>query len=110
MRKLFLDDERTPEQVIGWMTNREPDLVHLYSEKDWSVVTSFYAFCDWVRANGVPDVVSFDHDLGGIKELTGFECAKWLKLYCRTTGVEYPKILIHTMNPVSGTRIRGVFI
>ena len=46
MKKLYLDDIRIP-QTEGW------DIVRNYED-----------FVAWIRLNGVPDEVSFDHDLG----------------------------------------------
>ena len=59
MAKLFLDDVRGP-----------PD-------SDWVVVRSFVEFVDHIERHGVPEMMSFDHDLGdGVP--TGMDCAKWL--------------------------------
>src|SRR5260370_23147301 len=79
MRKLFLDDTRPA-----------PD-------RSWDVVRSYDAFVHYIKQHGVPDLISFDHDLhwthyypeGGefaVQEIpyeryavkTGYDCAKWL--------------------------------
>lgn len=58
-RRLFLDDVRDP-----------PD-------DSWAVVRSYEEFVDYIETNGVPDLISFDHDLGdGVP--TGMDCAKFL--------------------------------
>lgn len=104
MTKLFLDDVRNP-----------PD-------SSWSVVRSYDEFVKFVLDNGVPDVVSFDHDLAidhypffeqspthtipydSYTEKTGYHAAQWL------VGQGYPKIVIvHTQNPVGAMNIINVF-
>ena len=58
MDKLFLDDLRTP-----------PD-------NTWDVVRSYDEAIEFVMTHGVPNVISFDHDLG--TEESGYDFAKWL--------------------------------
>jgi hypothetical protein len=79
MTKLYLDDIRKP-----------PD-------DTWIVVRNFNDFCKHIETHGLPDVVSFDHDLGHGQAYTkprgkriwipknqfteipnGYECAKWM--------------------------------
>ena len=60
-RRLFLDDERFPPE----------------DGNEWHIVRSVSEAIDWVRANGWPDFVGFDNDLGdGQRE--GWEFAQWL--------------------------------
>lgn len=70
MYNLFLDDERYPENVT-WIT------LH---EGPWVIVRSQPEFEAYVLEHGMPDVISFDNDLGppetGVGE--GYWCAKWL--------------------------------
>ena len=61
MKKLYLDDKR-----------KAPD-------KSWIVVRSFDEFRKYIDAHGLPDVVSFDHDLDDFGETPdGYDCAKWM--------------------------------
>jgi hypothetical protein len=46
MKKLYLDDIRTPKT------------------KGWDIVRSYDEFVKWIEENGLPDKLSFDHDLG----------------------------------------------
>ena len=77
MKKLYLDDERFPK-TDGW------EIVRTYEEN-----------LEWIKLNGVPDYVSFDHDLADIKydpkttkqsftyrEKSGLDAAKFLGQYC----------------------------
>jgi len=105
IRKLFLDDDR-----------RAPD-------GTWDVVRSFDAFVAYIEENGVPDVISFDHDLAfehhplaeespdaeripyeKYREKTGYDCARWLV----ESGYAIRGWRVHTMNPVGAKNIRFV--
>jgi hypothetical protein len=52
--KLFLDDFRKP-----------PD-----EDEGWYIVRSYQQFVDFIKRNGVPELISFDHDLGACEECT----------------------------------------
>lgn len=85
---LYLDDLRpTPEGF---------DRVYSYEE--------FVAF---ILQNGLPDFISFDHDLGEGK--SGFDCAKWLVGYCLDNDLKLPEFLVHSQNPVGKENIDGLF-
>lgn len=107
MRKLFLDD-----------TRNSPD-------NDWDVVRSYDEFVEYIETNGVPEIISFDHDLGEehyrhylnscysgcdipydqFEEKTGYDCAKWLvEVYKRLP--EFYRV--HSMNPVGALNIKFV--
>lgn len=110
--KLFLDDGRFPIDVIGWMKNRSPKYVDLYIQ-NWVVVKSYKQFTSYIELNGLPSIISFDHDIGYIennKEITGYDCAKWLKEYCNSNDLEYPEIICHSMNPVGCSNINSLFL
>ena len=94
MYKLYLDDLRVPIQSYPLMNN-----------SDWRIVRSYDEFVKTISSDGLPNIISFDHDLafehyrqsmydpdkhytnyytdGTFKEKTGFECAKWLVEYCQ---------------------------
>ena len=76
MKKLFLDDIRNP-----------PD-------SSWDVVRSYDEFVSYISLNGVPDFISFDHDLGDAVP-TGMDCAKWLV----ETERLLPNFAVHSANP-----------
>ena len=85
---LFLDDERVPARV-SW--------VSLPEGVDWTIVRNYEQFVDCVIRNGLPDFVTYDHDLAdqhysmtfeevkqssyedvinSYSEKTGYDCAK----------------------------------
>jgi hypothetical protein len=53
MRKLFLDDVRTVDVVYAQ-----------HEVSDFDVVRSYDEFVHYIQANGLPDFISFDNDLG----------------------------------------------
>ena len=128
MKKLFLDDVRVPEDCLSYMRHRLGSEVEIYSEI-WDIVRNYEDFIKYISTEGVPDIISFDHDLadehyspdmylsGGeynklydeFKEKTGNDCAKWLCEYCFTNGIPLPEYFIHSMNPVGTNNIINTF-
>lgn len=110
---LYLDDLRTPKVALD---GYEP----------FSVVRNYDQFVSHIQTHGVPDLISFDHDLADehmmdwhenqakgnqhisydtFKEKTGLDCIKWL---CDTimnekengNHVAMPAIRVHSANAV----------
>jgi hypothetical protein len=122
MTKLFLDDVRIPTDCLTYMQHRIGKKSEIYEEL-WEIVRNYDEFIDFISKNGVPDIVSFDHDLADehyspdmysgqetynklykeFKEKTGNDCAKWLCQYCLENGIPLPFCIVHSMNPV-GTK------
>lgn len=114
---LFLDDERKPMDVT-WV---ELPLCH------WTIVRSYYEFTSMITKNGLPEHISFDHDLGEeayrhafsnnlksfnythVTEKTGYDCALWLVQYCLSARILLPKYYVHTMNPIGRENILKLF-
>lgn len=113
---LYLDDVRTPiENKPGY----EP----------WVIVRNYDEFVDHVKENGIPDFISFDHDLGKehmndyyaqvlqqgyqdpkydeYKEKTGLHCAMWLVDYCIDNNVAPKTCAVHSHNPVGSVNIQS---
>lgn len=121
MKKLlWLDDLRDPFDP-KWNT---PDV-----EIHW--VKSYLEFIDWIDTNGLPDIISFDHDLAdehytpemywddyeaskayqesqNYTEMTGYECAKELVEYCYRFNKPFPEYKCHSANPVGRDNILGL--
>lgn len=112
---LFLDDLRVPGDVT-WV--KIPSV-------EWHIVRSYDEAVLWVKNYGIPNFISFDHDLGwekldtnenGIivvtdpdKEKSGYDFAKWLVEYDLYTG-HMPSdfaFTVHSMNPVGAKNITG---
>jgi len=125
---LFLDDERIPygdtKQSSAFDLTRNPK----YQILDWVIVRNFGDFVKTIEERGLPEMISFDHDLQDfhyyhystytiwsgkidytVVEGTGFECAKWLTQYLLDNDLDAPEILIHTQNTVGAVNIRREF-
>lgn len=112
MRKLYLDDIRNP------------------TTEGWDIVRSYYEFVNYIETNGVPDMISFDHDLGmehikyffdngghdnppnpqevEFQTKTGYDAAKWLCNYCFENGIPLPEWNVHSANPVGRDNIKAL--
>jgi len=127
--KLFLDDFRIPKDAI----NLVPTILNkFYWENDWDIVTNYDDFVEYIEVNGVPEFVSFDHDLDDehyndlfsdknwvkddsdielmyneYKEKTGLECAKFLVEYCVDKKVPLPEYIVHSANPAGKKNIES---
>lgn len=116
---LFLDDERTPAGANKYMKN------DIYVTEQWVIVRSYDQFVKYITDNGMPAVVSFDHDLSyehyeeydkavetgvfdydAVTEKTGMDCVKWLVNYCMDSGQEFPIWYLHTRNEVGFENMR----
>lgn len=126
MYNLFLDDKRFPEDCFEYTHYLD------YVSEDWVIVRNYDEFIKTIQERGIPELVSFDHDLadehyrvsmynpdghysnyytdGTFKEKTGYSCAKWLLDYCMDNKLLLPKhILVHSMNPIGGENIKSLF-
>ena len=103
--KLFLDDERNPIQCLSYMLSRSnhSNLSFIYKEKDWEICRDFWSFKKCLIEKGLPELVSFDHDLG--TDETGNTCAQFLLGYCMDKGLDIPQYVVHSMNPVGTQNI-----
>lgn len=89
---LLLDDERTLSEAY-FITNNK-----IYLNHEWKIVRNYDDFVETIIENGLPKIISFDHDLGIDK--SGYDCAKWLIYYCIDENIKLKsQILIHSMNP-----------
>lgn len=104
---LWLDDCRnpyidlegkvpTPNQIVEWVIN-------------------FEQFKQWIGKYGLPDTISFDHDLadfhdvdGEVIEYTGMTCAKWLIDYCMDNKLKLPKFFVHSANESGKKNIESI--
>lgn len=123
---LFLDDVRMPYEVGNYIYPVR--LRPMYRQKSWKIVRDYEEFVEYIEKNGLPDVVSFDHDLADSHyapehlwtdyekskewqdnqihtEKTGYDCAKWLVDYCIENNINLPDYYCHSMNPVGKDKI-----
>lgn len=129
MKLLFLDDYRNPLDCLKYMHTRIGPENLIYSSKSWETVRHYPAFVEYIQKNGLPTVISFDHDLAdghyhenmqkGVLNYqgdsfnddmnkTGYHCAKWLVDYCLDNNKPLPRCIVHSMNPVGTENITGL--
>ena len=95
--KLYLDDIRTPK------------------DDDFIIVRSFQEAVKFVQKNGIPNYISFDHDLG-CDEFnniypSGYDFAKWLIEMDLDNLYKFPedfKFNVHSANPIGKANIEGI--
>src|SRR5438128_2164986 len=94
--KLFLDDYREPRDCSVYMRSRIGFRYLVYLEEEWTIAKTYDHFTYIITNFGLPDFISFDHDLAeehylndigtsnpaNGSEPTGYHCAKWLITYC----------------------------
>lgn len=125
MIKLFLDDIRIPKDAINLIPSH---LNNFYWDNDWVIVKNHDEFSNYINLNGIPDFISFDHDLAdfhyefktedyenmseeemilkfGSMEKTGLDCAKWLVEYCLNNDTKLPDYIVHSANPAGKENI-----
>ena len=110
MKKIYLDDVRTP------------------LEQDWVIVRSYEEFINKVNEIGLQDIelISLDHDLGdsamsewhknvyhnykldydNITEKTGYDCAKWLVEQWLNER-PWVQVYTHSANAIGSANIMG---
>lgn len=132
---LFLDDIRMPKDA--WIYPRRDDKNIIISGKsleamsnvpngNWEIVRSYDQFVAYIEKNGIPDVVSFDHDLSEeymdyyfsetsktgiieyekLKPNSGYHCAKFLCEECLNNKLKFPKYYIHSANKWGSENIK----
>jgi hypothetical protein len=123
---LWLDDLRNPFEG-KWIEEFAPEYLNSGSII-W--VLNYEEFIEWIRKNGLPQKICFDHDLGEdvaiklvskginkkkareVKKLakSGYDCAKWLVDYCIDHDLQIPDWNIQSANPVGKENINGLLI
>ena len=71
--------------------------------KGFDRVYSYEEFVPYLERKGLPDFISFDHDLG--EDLSGYDCAKYLVAYCLEHQRSLPDYQVHSQNPVGRENI-----
>lgn len=118
MYNLFLDDVRLPLQAANY---GPPELSAMFRLLPWHIVRSYDEFVAIINQLGLPEKVSFDHDLADIHydpsiwtegfkyhDKTGHDCAKWLVQYCLEHNKDLPEYYCHSANPVGKENILAV--
>lgn len=115
-KALYLDDVRTPTDTIPGYA-------------PWVVVRNYEEFTDYILQNPIPDLISFDHDLGeehmndyfnqiaqrgyqipnyeDYTEKTGLDCARFLVDHIQQNKLELKGCAVHSHNPVGASNIQS---
>lgn len=98
--KLFLDDLRDIPMVYKKLT-----------DDDFIIVRNFHDFKKVILEKGLPELISFDNDLGldendNVAE-DGYACAKWL-VYESGLDLKDLKFNAHSANPVASIQIQSL--
>lgn len=93
---LWLDDVRNPDLYL-----HAPEFFGKKDHVFW--VKNYNEFVHWIEENGLPKMISFDHDLGTGK--SGYDCAKWLVEYCMNKRRRLPEFKSHSGNPIGKENI-----
>jgi len=120
MKGLLLDDERGPELCFHKTGHQ------IYLQTNWTIVKNYNEFVKYIETNGLPDVISFDHDLANehykngadynwryfnyeiVKEKTGYHAALWLLTYIVSNDCKIPLLYVHSANPYGSKMINKV--
>lgn len=119
---LWLDDIRDPfdKDFTHYVALHNPFLNQSH-QIVW--VKDYDEFREYIEFRGLPDAISFDHDLAPehytpeeywndfdkskkyqeaqvYNEKTGYDCVKWLATYCFHEEKSLPLCVYHTANPV----------
>jgi hypothetical protein len=135
---LFLDDIRFPKDA--WIYPRRDDKKQIISGKslemisgipngNWDIVRSYKEFVAYIEKNGIPDVITFDHDLHpehmnyyhvitsktgiinyqDIAIETGKHCAEYLIDKWNQSGrIKTPTCYVHSANQWGAKNIKEV--
>lgn len=104
MKLLWLDDTRNPF-LADWLLRYAPEWDEDRDNVTW--VKTYEEFIAWIQKWGLPEMICFDHDLGG--KYDGYDAAKWLVNYCLKHQLQLPKWNVQSANPVGRENIEGIF-
>ena len=93
-------------RVIYWVDDvRDPKLYLSDRRKTDTVIwiKDYKTFCHRIIEYVLPDVIWFDHDLGG--EKTGKDCANFLVDYCLDSSQPLPECYSQSMNSIGRENI-----
>lgn len=105
---IFLDDERHPRDVT-WVTlgmfgiRYAPTANRTNNPPNRIIARNYKQFVAFIEKHGLPEEVSFDHDLGEGKN--GYDCAMYLTQRCAELNEKLPFVEVHSKNPVGAQRI-----
>jgi hypothetical protein len=126
---LFLDDMRYPHGA--YLSDKDINLIDAsgVANNQWQIVRNYDSFVRYINKNGLPDTVSFDHDLhfehirhyhevtqptdgvieyGNLREKTGKSCAEFLLRKWQEAGMPPMRTYVHSANQYGAKNIKDV--
>ena len=126
---LFLDDLRYPDGA--YLYDKDINLLDATGipKNQWQIVRTYESFVRYINKNGLPDTVSFDHDLheehirhfievtqptggvieyGNLQEKTGKSCAEFLVRKWKENGKPPIRVYIHSANQYGANNIQEI--
>jgi hypothetical protein len=114
---LFLDDIRPVSMIFGMIPDHISNKIP--TNRQITLVKSYEEFILYIINRGIPDFVSFDHDLSyehyesnksceNFNEKTGYDCVKWLIDHCLENKLRFPDYYVHSMNIIGKENIDDV--
>jgi hypothetical protein len=106
---LFIDDERSPSDVT-WAPQQVSEK---YRNEEWVVARNGQQVLDVFIKKGMPEFISFDHDLGDYSG-TGYDITKMLINIAIETPIpfyQFPsnfQFFVHSKNPIGKANIEGL--
>jgi len=129
----FLDDIRDPKDAYLHLDNNEGTISLIehtaIKQEDWVIMRTYDEFVKCIEYHGLPDVVSFDHDLaeehikyyfkvtqgtgiieyGNFTEKTGKHCAEYLVQEWKSQSKpKQIKTFVHSANRWGGQNIKDI--
>ena len=110
MYVIFLDDERFPHEAATWCNLP----ASFFDPTQVVICRNMHDVQHTVAEKGMPEMISFDHDLGDEPE-TGYDIAKWL---CNLDAVNIEaglfgfrfsdtfQFAVHSKNPIGAKNIK----
>lgn len=105
MYNLIIDDLRSFQEIQKMMS------YSAFYDGEWIIVRNFSEFVSEINSKGLPNKISFDHDLAdfvGDKEYTGKDCANLIIDICIDLKKDFPKYRVHSANPGGRDNIVGL--
>jgi hypothetical protein len=104
---IFLDDIRVPSDLSYYIPKEE---ITPYLLTNWIIIRNYPDFVAYISKNGIPSIISFDHDLGlnidSTEAESGYDALKYIvNLIIEQEHRVLPQVLCHSQNPVGKTNI-----
>ena len=122
MTILWLDDQRNPNEYFkkpkltsgAWVRNNDYYQSNVFNQNtpNFVWVKNLKEFSNYIIKNGMPQMISFDHDIKpkGFKgeHENGADCAQWIVNYCKKNNLSLPKCFVHSANKSKRINVENI--